>query len=351
MKASSEYPSSAHKAASALLADNDEWIKRYIEYGNKIKEQSKSIIEQKKQFHEWPPLYLYSTVTDAMGSGGFSLRYQGQNVAKLKVNKKGVFLSTTPHLEANIKYFGCNIDTFASQESPSAPWALGVGKDFRKFFSGRPIRIKVKLGKKNNEHRIESAILTELTKHKKTDKSLPYIQPVKIADVARFQMPTPLKASVKEILYSKAHGGGVDILARVGRGGGTCLAVIEVKDENKAAEPPAKAIEQAIAYATFIHALLRDPIAGPIWWELFGFKGDLPRQLKILTACAMPKDAARDGSDFEGRRVSLDGRKSGDFLELHSMFFTETGDAINIEASWLVDPEPAGSAISWLSRR
>jgi len=341
VSASKEYISEAHKEALALLAQNNEWVQRYLEYGKTIKEKTESIIKQRRQFHEWPPLYLYSTVTDAMGSGGFSLRYQGQNVAKLKVTQKGVFLLSTPFIKPNIQYFGCDIDTFSSKESPSAPWSQDVAKKFRDFFRGKPIRIKAKLNKINNEHRIESAILTELTKHTSTDKSILYIQPVKIADVARFQMPTPLKASVKEILYSKHHGGGIDILARVGRGGGKCLAVIEVKDENKAAEPPAKAIEQAIAYATFIHALLRDPIAGPIWWELFGFKGALPRQLKILTACAMPKDPARDGAGFEGKRISLDGRKNGDYLELHSMFFTETGNTIQIEASWLADPEAA----------
>ncbi len=85
------------------------------------------------------------------------------------------------------------------------------------------------------------------------------IQPVLMAKKARFQMPTPLKASEKGKISYAGVGGGIDILARVGKGSGngTKLCIIEVKDEHSHKEPPKTAIKQALVYATFIRELLR----------------------------------------------------------------------------------------------
>lgn len=44
-------------------------------------------------------------------------------------------------------------------------------------------------------------------------------------------------------LYDEYKGGGINVLARVGRGLETKLAILELKDENISSEPPEKAIK------------------------------------------------------------------------------------------------------------
>jgi len=96
-------------------------------------------------------------------------------------------------------------------------------------------------------------LLTEFSKKSGKDKVLCNIQPVKIAGIARFQMPTPLYASdIKNVEFAKWEGGGIDILSRIGTGNATKLCIMELKDENAPKEPPTKAIFQGLAYATFI---------------------------------------------------------------------------------------------------
>ena len=131
-------------------------------------------------------------------------------------------------------------------------------------------------------------LLTEFSKKSGKDKVLCNIQLVKIAGIARFQMPTPLYASdINNVKYAGPRGGGIDILSRVGTGSATKLCIMELKDENAPKEPPAKAIQQGLAYATFIRELLRSG-CGQEWWKIFGFSSKLPGQLELYVACVMP---------------------------------------------------------------
>lgn len=103
------------------------------------------------------------------------------------------------------------------------------------------------------------------------------IQPVKIANTC-FPTPTPISASNHTgIKYSGCSRGGIDIFAHVGKHP-TRLCVIEVKDETVSKEPPIKATEQAVAYATFIRELLR---YDPTWYKLFGFSGNYQNHLRF----------------------------------------------------------------------
>ena len=137
-------------------------------------------------------------------------------------------------------------------------------------------------------------MLTQFAKKSSKDKILCNIQPVKIAGIARFQMPTPLYASdIKNVKYAKWEGGGIDILSRIGTGNATKLCIMELKDENAPKEPPAKAILQGLAYATFIRELLRSK-CGQKWWKIFGFSGKLPEQLELCVACVMPSTKNND---------------------------------------------------------
>lgn len=308
-----------------ILQDNPEWIKRFEEYADKILSKTGQIKKNRSKFHEWAPLYLYMNLTKAKEIKEkvyFSLRYRGQNVAELSVKKSDVQLSTKPFLQTNKDYFDF------SEECHKYPWRSLQGKLFREFFSGQPER-NPKMRLKNNEHRLESLLLTEFSKKKSEGKKLLNIQPVLIAGKARFQMATPISANKKNKIDHSENGGGIDILSRTGRGRGVKLCIMEVKDETNTNEPPSKVISQALAYATFIHSLLRSDF-GSKWWRVFQFTGELPKKLNINVACVMPSSGANDYS-FKNEVVNIN---ENDCFVLHYVYFTETNEQINrIESS------------------
>ncbi len=302
--------------AIELLQHNPEWIIRYEDYAKEILKKFDLAKSKKKHFHEWASLYIYMNVSEAKGSLSFSLRYLGQDVAKLKVKKDNVIISTKGLGNNNIRDFGCNICLHNNN------WKSKEAKEFRKFFSANLVRLN-NSSKGNEEHRVESALLTEFSKKKGKEKALRYIQPVRLAGISRFQMPTPLSASkINELSYSGSHGGGIDILARVGTGRGVKLCIIEVKDENKPSEPPSKVIQQAIAYAVFIRELLRSK-AGNDWYKIFGFKSSIPKKLKLVVVCAMPYHPSTDNS-FANQILNI----GNDELHLHYIYFAEINNRI-----------------------
>ena len=311
-----------------LLKQNKEWESRYLKYAEKINNNLKAIQDKRRKFHEWSSLYLYMNVTEAQGRKIFSLRYLGQDVAKLKVGKDKITISTKDFEENNKRDF-LDYVPLKRDKDKDVEWNSPAASDFRRYFSSNPKRTNSS-EKKKNEHRIESLLLTEFLKKKSTDKQLLNIQPVKLAKIARFQMPTPLSASnKKKVEYANQYGGGIDIMSRIGKGRSTKLCVMELKDENKSKEPPTTAIKQGLAYATFIRELLRSK-SGDKWWNLFGFKGKCPVKLELYVACVMPSVSKNDKS-FAGGKITLD---ENDSFYLHYIYFKEDNNKIvNIDTS------------------
>jgi hypothetical protein len=310
-----------------LLKNNPEWKARFGEYGKAIKNNSELIKNKKGQFNQRAPLYVYMPIGQAKGSMIFSLRYRGQDVAKLTVTKKGINISTKDFNENNIKFWNCKIN-----KDGIYPWRSKDASKFRKHFILNPNREEYS-EKQNNEHRIESLLLSEFSKKSKSTKLLHGIQPILNSGVARFQMSTPLKASGKINVYSGAKGGGIDILCRIRRNNDVVLGIVEVKDENIVNEPPEKALEQALSYSIFIRELLRDKECGQIWWELFGFHSLLPKNgLKLIAACAMPYGKNADKTICKGWRVVFE---NDDQIELHYIFFKEENNTLKeLNSSW-----------------
>lgn len=266
------------------------------------------------------------TIGSAKQGMQFSLRYQGQDIAKLKVDRNEEATISTKSFDINNKdHFGC--DVILDNDS----WRSEKATSFRKHFIAKPLRSD-DTAKRNEEHRVESLLLTEFSKKKSDCKMLCNIQPVKIAEIARFQMLTPLKASnLNKLGYSGSSGGGIDILCRVGTGGGVKLCVMEVKDEYSTSEPPVKAVQQGLAYAVFIRELLRSS-SGKRWWEIFGFKSDsLPKKLEICVVSAMPPGSDADLS-FAGTMIPIskpeDIEGKEDSIHLHYLSFEEQGNVL-----------------------
>lgn len=303
------------------LEENKDWKIRYANYATEIAGNIDTIKKSKeKKFHEWAPLYLYMNVSAAKSHLKFSLRYLGQDVAKLKVNSDKIIISTKDFEKKNKRDFKCDVPL------RDCEWRSIDARKFRNHFSSCLKRTS-ESRKNNDEHRIESLLLTEFSKKNSKDKILCNIQPVKLAGISRFQMPTPLKASnINNITHSGSYGGGIDILAQIGRGTATKLCVMEVKDEYTPKEPPAKVIQQGLAYATFIRELLRTDI-GKLWWKIFGFGGDVPRKLELYVACVMPINNNMDIS-FTNSIISAD-NNSQDTFHLHYVYFHEEKNVLS----------------------
>jgi len=302
-----------------LLDENVEWEQRYASYANKIGINLQKIKDNKTNFHEWSPLYLYSTVSNAKGDLQYSLRYKGQKVAVLKVKDKNVTVSTAKLIAVN-KQFQCDIKL-----ENECKWDSINASEFRKHFAID--RKRTGSAKGNEEHRIESLLLTEFTKKSSKSKLILNIQPVKLAGHARFQMPTPLTASKNAVEYAKSGiGGGVDIIARVGSGNSTKLCIMEVKDEYDRSEPPRKAIQQGLAYAKFIQRLLRSENGGK-WWQIFGFTAkEVAKPIDIYVVSAM-RSSLNNDIDFAGQILDAEDN-GGDRFHLHYLYFEEKDNDI-----------------------
>jgi len=304
------------------LKENSEWRERYAGYAKEISRNKPLIEIVRHTFREWSPLKFYLTVTEikkAKHSVIFNLRYLGQSVANLAGNiDKGLELSTKGYEKTNMDHFDCDICLSA------ANWRGEDAKKFRRFFKNRKSPRSADAKRGNEEHRLESLLLTEFSKTK--NKALRYIKPVTICGV-RFSMPTPIRASNHEDPeYSGIPSGHIDILARTGTGGkATHLCIMELKDENTKGEPPKDAMKQALAYTTFVRELLRSN-SGMAWWKLFGFRGEVPEPLELYATCVMPSN---DNNDYSFGNMELNIER--DIIKLHYIYFTDEDGKIKIK--------------------
>lgn len=305
------------KAQALLLANKAEWEKRYTDYATSMLSNENCIKTNRRKFREQAPLRYYISTTNAKGARSallLDVRYRGQSVAQLKTSKNDVTISTKGKNMTNLRDFDCEI------ELNDISWNESDAQKFRRFFKSRENTRNRKNNKGNEEHNIESLLLSEFSKRNSKAKHILGIQPVKFCGI-RFGMPTPISASdhKKPLKYAKQNGGGIDVFARTGIGGrSTYLTIIEVKDENKSDEPPTDALKQAIQYAVFIRELLRSD-CGEAWYKIFGFKGKIPKTLNIRVACAMP-DNILDQS-FAKTVYPI----GSDCIECHYIYFKHDG--------------------------
>lgn len=283
-----------------LLKNNQEWKSRYTGYIDTISSNSK-IINARKKFNVPSQFTLHMSVSKAnevtKNVVKFDLRYHGHNIGCLKVNKKTVELEAVKN---NDIISAMNKVDRVDEDKLEGKINWDEAREFRRIYAKLEENIQNNNAKltKNKEHELESKLLKNFSKKSSDGKFICNIQPVTmLKESLFFQMPTPLKASNAKdgiIEYAAEKGGGIDILARIGRGT-THLAIIELKDKYEKNEPPEKAICQAIAYATFIRKLLRSK-SGKKWWRFFRFRSGIPKSLKLFAIIAMPnsENANRD---------------------------------------------------------
>lgn len=304
-----------------LLSTNSEWKNRYKVYAENLIANIDVIKSNRNRFNEFPPLYFYISTTNAKNAKTkllLDIRYRGQSVATLKVNQNDITISTKKQDDKNLRDFNCDI------KLNDVSWREKQVSEFRKFFKYRDnSRNDNDKNKNNEEHNVESLLLSEFSKKKSNSKQIKGIQPVKMCG-NRFGMPTPIGASDhNELKYAKQYGGGIDIFARTGKGRATYLTVIEVKDEYNPKEPPKDALIQAIQYAVFIRELLRSD-CGENWYKIFGFSGAIPKKLKLRAVCAMPlpdNNVVNVDKSFEKQTYQI----GCDEIECHYIYFKYDG--------------------------
>ncbi len=232
-------------------------------------------------FREWPPLYVYLSVTRAVQPKvSFSIRYQGQEVASLLVTDTDeVRISISAgHARTNTRDFGLDVKgTF--------DWRCSEATRIRKYFA----QLDGKARGRVPEHRVESEFLRQMANPTaaKFAGTFRDIQPVLFAGCP-FQFPLPISGSSG---LPKATRGNIDILARRGTGRGTKLSLWELKRP----EVTAHAIQQSYIYAVTVLKILRSG-SGSLWYSnIMGFSGKPPDKLVIeaVAVVSLPTEQKR----------------------------------------------------------
>ena len=322
----SEYERVVNKV-NELLTENQEWETRFEDYAKDIQKNKDAYNEGLSKFQVNAPLYRYTKVGIVKDNKlEYDIRFCGQSIATISVKKDDVLISTK---RESIKYFDDNIPILQLDKEN---WKSKKSSKFRNAFTEE---LQKKEKGKSIEHYVENILLAEFKKGKSVDKKLCNIQPVKLCGLF-FQLPTPLLASkgFEELKYAKESGGGIDILARVRhKNNSVHLSVMELKDENTSKEPPQKAMEQAIAYSTFLARLLRSK-SGNEWYKIFGFKGNIPKVLIIDATIVMPYDKIRN-TNFETINEIYVSDKT--YIKLYSLYFQRDKNNIQEFAGSLKD--------------
>lgn len=300
----------------------DAWSSQWLDYADKINSSLGAINKYRKEFRKWSPLKIYLPISDAMSTGNkFSLRFKGQNVAKIIAKNEGSSLMIEKKVaDANRRYF-----KWGNGQSAEMLWKSNDAKEFRKHFKNCTDNGH------SQEHMFESLILDEMEKSSKGKflGSLYNIQPVTIAKDIRFQMPVPLSGNTGEPVFKR---GNIDILCRFGVGRGVKLAIVELKRNDRRSYK--KAIVQSLIYSICMRYLLKDDRCGEKWWKILGFKGKVPKKLTISSVVMIPQELS---GLYEKEKYSLgfigDQNKitiENDTIELNHIFFEQVGNNIRV---------------------
>ena len=295
------------------------WEALYSSYAKDMIKNKAVFAEARKKFRVYKPLHAYLTIGKAKDKRVlFDLRYMGQSVGTISVKGDDVLLSVSDSQAKNSKtHFNYKSGSFINVDWKNSKDA----KAFRAFFTedgrGKP---------RQNEHRVESALFSEIGKTKSAGKNMCNITPVSYAGT-RIHMKTAIsacKSGKKGMITITEAGGEIDLLCRrsikAGRGESR-LVVVEIKDENKKDESFDIAMKQAISYAVFICELIHST-AGSSWMELWGMQNQKKTGFTIDCAVAMPKGESKPSySGDKIEYISEDGSK--DTIELHYMELNE----------------------------
>lgn len=265
------------------------WQQRWKKYGEAIISKKNDVCDEYNKFRGWKGLRRYISVSSVLRPHAeFSVRFKGQQVGTISVNKGIAYLNTKKQSFSNSRDFGFK------EKPQKIPWKNA--RSFRDYIGNWS-------GNKYSEHMIEALAIEEMENSAiaKFNGSFSRIQPVRLYNKLPFQMPVPLSGYRGFPKPSKK--GSIDILARMGFGRGTRLWVIELKKEGK--NNSDRPIAQALIYTVCIANLL---LNDNNWWNIFGFKGILPKILNLAAVAMLPVNRANE-YDEEFKNLELPSNK------------------------------------------
>jgi hypothetical protein len=271
------------KAINDLWEEHSHFKDKQRSWLNQMGETQRLAALFRKCFHQWRPLSAYVRAGSSGGEGSFglSLRFFGQEVARLTRRNGEIHLSISGKTAQTNKQFFPELSVGQGRY----PWNStkerdGEAKKFRRFFRDKT---SSSFRLHSPEHAVESRFIREMSSKSSTKFNGMFsgIQPVTIAGFP-LQVPLPISGSSGS---PKAKPGHIDILARR-RTGKVYLSVWELK----APGAYKHALLQVYIYAATLLKMLRDPDYGQKWYRMFGFSGNLPKALRIEAVIAITKD-------------------------------------------------------------
>lgn len=261
---------------------------RSCKWAKKLAASQEAMAEATKLFNEWKPLDVYTCVADATKSKvtiEFSLRYCGQEVARLSTSNQFVSLKVSEKTaKNNATNFGTPPDLYGEWD-----WRSAEATEFRRQF--REASSPAKLSRV--ERQIEAAMIRQmLGNSNKFAGTLRDITPVQFAGCP-FQFPMPLSANKG---YPDGKKGNIDILARRGRGAANRLSVWELKapGEERSQSP----LEQAYIYSVTLLKMLRSSCGATWFRDVLGYERSLPEKISIESVAVVSPSNADDRMKF-----------------------------------------------------
>lgn len=254
---------------------NEATAARADKLANAIRTAEPQVEEAARQFREWNPLRFYLSVSGATGTPSFSVRFHGQEVARLKVAPKPMLYVDSKHERATSRYFGLNTPVWKEGREWNSPDAAEFRASFRRI-ADRTASGHIE------EHAFEARILQELEKGDRRTKfagSFAGVRPVLFAGFP-FQCVLPISACKGVPVATDGH---IDILTRRrGSDGRVRVGVWELKRPGELAH----AIEQAYVYTVTLAFILRGDSARD-WYRILGFSRPLPPKLELESIVAV----------------------------------------------------------------
>lgn len=273
----------------------------------------------KKQFHQWSNLRVYISTSKAK-SCVFSLRFFGQEVAQLIPKNSKIVIKLSGHSRRNKKWF----EGFKFMDG-EYDWRSDKGKNFRLYFKKMAKSSSNMPKVKSPEHRIESKFIVEMLRgSKKFGINGLKIRPVTVGGIP-LQIPVPISASGNE---PKAGNGYIDILSRhKGEDNKDRLCVWELKKPNSYGHPAS----QVYIYATTLLKILRHTKDAARWYQLLGFKRQIPNSIEIEAVVAIsPSQKESFKKEITELRGNYSFRIGNDRIRIYVAYYTEQPNSTRI---------------------
>lgn len=272
------------------------WNKNEKEYKNKLLQWKENLLNAKEQveiirkansekggFHQWGKLRIYTAYSSVKNKKPvFSLRYRGQDVAKIIADVPVKIKISDDQRKKNNESF--KIDYNSGEYN----WTSTEAREFRKKFLKKGYTYSNSLNMKSDEAWLQSLFFKEMKKS--TNDGFKNFQPVLLGKFP-VQWPVPISGNKGKPKNSSGH---LDILARRREGNRTHLSIWELKKPGAFQEDIS--FPQVYIYGVTLAKMIRDD---KTWYKIFGLneKVSLDKEILIDIILTISEDKKKEVLD------------------------------------------------------